>query len=192
MKMYKIRKTGEMVEVLSYTAPLGTHRSKEDNVSYIDSRGEEHPSEAGNIFWDFKEVAHEKDFTSKISIDWEQRRYEIAKGALQGYLSCYDGPSLVGEHNYQYAAEASVKFADAIISELKKGEEPAQTKQEEKEVQIGDIIEVDGEKYICCEASPEQDCSCCDLCKDDDCKRPYGNCSSDYRKDGKNLTFKKI
>mgnify|MGYP005949233343 CR=1 FL=1 len=117
---YKIRKTGEVVEVLSYTAPLGTHRSKEDNVSYIDSRGEEHPSEAGNIFWDFKEVAHEKDFTSKISIDWEQRRYEIAKAAMQGRLSNQYGDILVGEREFEGVAVSSVEFADALIKELKK------------------------------------------------------------------------
>lgn len=191
MKMYKIRKTGEIVEVLSYSAPLGTTRSKSDSVSYIDSKGGEHPSEKGkNFFWDFIEVADEKDFTNKPEIDWEQRRYEIAKDMMSA-IERHNNEK-AGFENQTRQAQYAIECADALIAELKKEEKPAHQEVEKKEVQEGDIIEVDGEKYICCEARPEQDCSCCALCKDEDCKKPYGNCCSDYREDGKDFIFKKI
>lgn len=203
MKMYKIRKTGEIVEVLSYSAPLGTTRSKSDSVSYIDSKGGEHPSEKGkNFFWDFIEVADEKDFTNKPGIDLEQRRYELAKSAMNGILSDEDeveyacSEATYGKDENHLIPNAIAQFAvacaDALIAELKKEEKPAHQKVEKKEVQEGDIIEVDGEKYICRVARPEQDCSCCALFKDEDCKKPYGNCCSDYREDGKDFIFKKI
>lgn len=54
-------------------------------------------------------------------INWEQRRYEIAKSALQGQLSNQYGDTIVGRCEFQHAAETSVKFADALIAELQKG-----------------------------------------------------------------------
>ena len=55
------------------------------------------------------------------AIDWEQRRYEIAKAAMQGRLSNQYGDVLVGERDFEGVAVSSVEFADALISELKKG-----------------------------------------------------------------------
>lgn len=69
---------------------------------------------------------------------------------------------------------------------------PTPQKAQEKEIQIGDIIEVYGEKYIAEEAIEDQDCDCCDLNIYEDCNRNVGHCCSDYRKDDKNLLFKKI
>lgn len=53
-----------------------------------------------------------------MEIDWEQRRYEIAKHIL---AACYSIPSrLLPQGTPQsYSAEA-VKVADALIEELKK------------------------------------------------------------------------
>ena len=53
-----------------------------------------------------------------MEIDWEQRRYEIAKYIL---AACYSIPSrLLPQGTPQsYSAEA-VKVADALIEELKK------------------------------------------------------------------------
>lgn len=56
-------------------------------------------------------------------IDWEQRRYEIAKAAMQGRLSNQYGDVLVGERDFEGVAVSSVEFADALISELKKDKE---------------------------------------------------------------------
>lgn len=44
---------------------------------------------------------------------WERRRYEIAKDAMQGFISCkYDWDA-------KYTAKEAVKYADALINELK-------------------------------------------------------------------------
>lgn len=48
-------------------------------------------------------------------IDWEQRRYDIAKAALQGYCA-----SLNNGERYEVLAEQSVYCANALIAELKK------------------------------------------------------------------------
>lgn len=48
--------------------------------------------------------------------DWEQRRYEIAKAALQGYCA---NPNAYDER-YGDLAARSVEGADALIAELKK------------------------------------------------------------------------
>ena len=51
--------------------------------------------------------------TNKV-IDWEQRRYEIAKHILPRVFA-------FGEH--KYSAKYAVSYADALIKELKKGGE---------------------------------------------------------------------
>lgn len=71
-------------------------------------------------------------------------------------------------------------------------ESPTPQTSQEKEIQIGDIIEVGGEKYIAEEATEGQDCDCCDLMDFSNCLQLCGHCSSDYRKDGNDLLFKKI
>ena len=48
------------------------------------------------------------------AIDWEQRRYEIAKHILPRVFE-------FGEH--KYSAKYAVSYADALIKELKKGGE---------------------------------------------------------------------
>ena len=48
------------------------------------------------------------------AIDWEQRRYEIAKHLLPRVF-------VFGEH--KYSAKYAVSYADALIKELKKGGE---------------------------------------------------------------------
>ena len=48
------------------------------------------------------------------TIDWEQRRYEIAKHLLPRVFA-------FGEH--KYSAKYAVSYADALIEELKKGGE---------------------------------------------------------------------
>ncbi len=54
-------------------------------------------------------------------IDWEQRRYEIAKAVMQGRLSNQYGDVLVGERDFAGVVASAVEFADALIAELKKG-----------------------------------------------------------------------
>lgn len=57
------------------------------------------------------------------TIDWEQRRYEIAKSAMQGILCApivYGGDP--NSTPWELAAMAAVRNADALIKELKKGD----------------------------------------------------------------------
>ena len=57
----------------------------------------------------FKEC--ELDFSA---IDWEQRRYELAKAAIQGFCS---KQVMIADSNM--TAEWSIGFADALIKKLK-------------------------------------------------------------------------
>lgn len=56
----------------------------------------------------------------EYAIDWEQRRYEIAKAAMIGVLAM---PTIEGVNpnpTMNDVCKLSVKFADALIEELKK------------------------------------------------------------------------
>ena len=69
----RIRKTGEIVDVISYS-DCDLNRDKRDWVSYIDSSGVEHPVENGlNILWDFEDV-EEKPITE---INLERQRFDL-------------------------------------------------------------------------------------------------------------------
>lgn len=100
----KIRKTGEIVSITCFNCD--TKRCKHDSVSYIDSKGIEHVEEPLNYYWDFE------DISNVDTIDWEQRRYEIAKdvaaGLVQRPISTYDG-----------VVNSAIKIADKLIERLK-------------------------------------------------------------------------
>lgn len=53
-------------------------------------------------------------------IDWEQRRYEVAKAAIQVFCANSD-PVMTKDTTFARFAEWGVKLADALIEELKKG-----------------------------------------------------------------------
>lgn len=119
----RIRKTGEIVDVISYS-DCDLNRDKRDWVSYIDSSGVEHPVEHGlNILWDFEDV--EGELTTEI--DWEQRRYETAKAMARGFLGNSNMEIMLNELGVDYHAVAekfasfAVIYANALIAELKKG-----------------------------------------------------------------------
>lgn len=91
------------------------------------------------------------------------------------------------DHQYRYEIVGNIHDNPEL---LKEGPTPQKTQEEE--IQIGDVIEVGGEKYIAEEATEGQDCDCCDLMDFSNCLQLCGHCSSDYRKDGNDLLFKKI
>lgn len=123
----RIRKTGEIVDVIAWYNIMGAERDKDDSVSYIDSKGNECVKVEGlNLAWDFEDV---KEVLS-ADIDWEQRRYEIAKTMMHAiYLD--DGNAEKSDKSgfdFEYkdlqgSAKEAVRFADALIAELKKGGE---------------------------------------------------------------------
>ena len=109
-----LRKTGEIVDVISYNNLLGADRSSLDSVSYIDLKGNECVKVEGlNLAWDFEGV---EDVLSR-DIDWEQLRIKAAVSALQGFAS---NPNITSV-TYEDLAKWSVSCADALIAELKKG-----------------------------------------------------------------------
>lgn len=68
MKRFKNRKTGEIVQVISFNGD--TERFESDYVSYIDSKGVEHQREQGlNMYWDFEEVdSNKNNYYSELSL----------------------------------------------------------------------------------------------------------------------------
>lgn len=56
----------------------------------------------------------ELDFSA---IDWEQRRYELAKAAMQGF--CSNPHERVMGTDSNITAQMSLSFADALIKKLK-------------------------------------------------------------------------
>lgn len=56
----------------------------------------------------------ELDFSA---IDWEQRRYELAKAAMQGF--CSNPHEQVMSTGSNMTAQMSLSFADALIKKLK-------------------------------------------------------------------------
>ena len=118
----RIRKTGEIVDVVSFNNFYRSERDDSDQVSYIDSKGVEHHHVRGlNLWWDFEDIPIED--TRILNFDWEQRRYEIAKTVVHGQLV---GPIIDGvdpNPSIPNLAKLAVKIADALIAELKKGGE---------------------------------------------------------------------
>lgn len=112
----RIRKTGEIVDVIAWYNLMGAERDMNDSVSYIDSKGNECVKVEGlNLAWDFEDVEE----VLSTDIDWRQVRIKAAISALQG---------LTSNPNCSFAADDelakwSVSCADALIAELKKGGE---------------------------------------------------------------------
>ena len=108
----RIRKTGEIVDVIAYYNLMCAERDSKDSISYIDSKGEEHHHEKGlNLWWDFEDVEE----VPNTHIDWEQVRINAAISALQGFAA---SPQIASTETL---VRWSVGAADALIAELKKG-----------------------------------------------------------------------
>lgn len=71
---YKIRKTQEIVDVITYRADDYDTKERRNNdwVSFIDSKGEEHHKEHLNIWWDFEEME-----TYMVNYNYNIKPYEI-------------------------------------------------------------------------------------------------------------------
>lgn len=116
----RIKKTGEIVDVIDYFAPYGTQKDEKDFVCYIDHRGtEQHTKYGMNINLDFEDV--EEELSTGIKIDWEQRRYEIAKTAIHARMAGPIIPGVGPNPSVPELTKWAVYIADALITELKKG-----------------------------------------------------------------------
>lgn len=95
----KVKATGEIIDV-SRTKNIITSRGIEKQ--YVDNKRE----------W-CTYVQSELEFIKASDIDWEQRRYEIARECVAVLMR--------DEITLEDAAKISVEQADALITELKKG-----------------------------------------------------------------------
>ena len=107
----KVKATGKVIEVVQIENII-TKRGVEHQ--YVDTNRE--GCYYVNSELEFIKEAHQKD------IDWEQRRYEIAKEVIQGRLSNQYGDAIFGERYFAGVAANAVEFADVLIAELKKGD----------------------------------------------------------------------
>lgn len=126
----KIRKTGEIIEIVSFGG--STDRNDVlDFVSYIDSNGVEHPKAKLNFYWDLENVedVETKDtrFNSILRMNTEVERRKIAAMTMASIIEAdgkriwYDGEEYCKRPGM--AAYCAVKYADALIAELKKTEQ---------------------------------------------------------------------
>lgn len=100
---YRHRTTGEIINVLR-------HNERGDFVECTDNNGKVYGLQA-NLFRDYEQVIEDK------TINWEQRRYEIAKVMLP---TCIEEYSSMDDFRIEKGAEYAVMCADALIKELQK------------------------------------------------------------------------
>lgn len=93
----RIKSTGVLVDVIPKTNTNALHSG--DNLYVCDNMV-------------YREC--ELDFSA---IDWEQRRYELAKAAMQGF--CSNSHEQVMNASLNMTVEWSLGFADALIKKLK-------------------------------------------------------------------------
>ncbi len=101
--------TGEIVDVVSW----GYNGSYTD---YYDSKGEFHHTNLNKYNY-FEDIIED----TKDGIDWEKRRYEIAKEAVNGLLAAPVVEGIDPNPSMDDIARKAVKIADYLIEELKKG-----------------------------------------------------------------------
>lgn len=127
----RIKKSGEIIDVLSYSC--GGTRQDDDFVTYKDSYGIEHRLNL-NLAFDLEPVEEDmdngQDLAQQKMIDWEARRYQIAKTAMIAIMGNKDVYNLALAEAGEGAkcvpdvmARAACVFADALVKELKKGGE---------------------------------------------------------------------
>lgn len=112
---YRLRKTGEPVEIVAWETAEKGARGESDWVSYIDSAGVEHIKEHLTLEWDFvidsPFESMMKQFDTKMLPDfdlWETRRYDMVQRQVIDKGICI---------------QCAVERADKIISSLMPKEE---------------------------------------------------------------------
>lgn len=95
----RVKSTGVLVDV---TPQLNINSQHNNNYLYV----------CDNMV--YREC--ELNFFSE-TIDWEQRRYELAKAAMQGF--CSNSHEQVMNASLNMIVEWSLSFADALIKKLK-------------------------------------------------------------------------
>ena len=136
-------------------------------------------------------------------VDWEQRRYEIAKEMLP-YVAETTRSILASGHGLgdeaegktvpEVCASSAVVFADALIAELRKEKKAehsqpvAKTGDEGDFIPVGETFEFEGERFVCAEG--KGGCIGCAFYGKECKKTPPCSCSG--RGDEKDVIFKKL
>lgn len=121
-------------------------------------------------------------------IDWEHRRYEIAKDMLAACQS--NAHPNVFQMTMEEASKWAVEFADYLIAELNRPKKQSKQSTNNTEIQVGEEYKHDGKCFICKEKLDGDDCSGCSLLVDDDCILPSElHCYKEQRQDKKNVVF---
>lgn len=124
----KIRKTGEIVDVIYYSG--GCDRSIGDSVSYVDSEGNE-KTENLNYYWDFEFL----DNNPEDDKYWERFRNKAALKILAAKLSS-------GVFNKDMATEIYLSINDAnnFVNELIKNKLKIKNNNGEERMQTNESV----------------------------------------------------
>jgi len=95
----RVKETGEIINIADYARVT---------LDRCDSYG--NPIE---LSFDEVEILQERS----DNIDWEQRRYELVKAAMQGF--CSNPHQQIMDADSNMVAEWSIDFADSLIKKLK-------------------------------------------------------------------------
>lgn len=182
MRRFRLRKTGEVVAIISYVGT--TTRREGDKVSFIDSKGIEHVDEHLNYYWDFEELTGLDD-----------KRFQLAGMALQGILS----RSVLHDKDEKEIAEKVLRYADALLEKMQNPEpkQEAAPNRKREDVPIGGFYKCNGKVYTAVK-SPEannedgRECEGCDF-HDDACDGcTLVECCPEYRNDKLSVIFKEV
>lgn len=179
MRRFRLRKTGEIVSIISYVG--GISRKDSDKVSFIDSNGNEHANEHLNYYWDFEEIG-----------ELDELRCKFAGMALQGMLT----RSVLHKDDEKEIAEKALKYADALIEVMQKPVEKEEhnLKKELEDVPIGSFFTYRGKKYTPVKETVENqeeghECDGCAFHDDDMDACTLVECSGLSRKDKETVIF---
>lgn len=103
----RIIKTGEEITIIGFSKEWGTAQYYGSDKIYKQRN--------------FTDGEIELLDTTESTIDWEQRRYEIAKDAMNGILAAPVVDGVDPNPSVKDIATLSVRLADALIEELKGG-----------------------------------------------------------------------
>lgn len=124
----KIRKTGEIVDVICYSG--GADRYENDSVSFIDSDGNERCEKGMNYYWDLEDLEDE----AKLKY-WEHFRNKAALKILAAKLSS-------GVFNKDMATEIYLSINDAnnFVNELIKNKLKIKNNNGEERMQTNESV----------------------------------------------------
>lgn len=103
----KIISTGEIVKIVSSKFEMGYVTVLREDKKFT------------NVASDEIEMIEMIDDWGEKEIDWEQRRYEIAKDALAGIISEESIPGVDPFHYIDKDVSRAIEYADELIKRLK-------------------------------------------------------------------------